>query len=310
MTTEEQVPPVYVDGIIKLHTQLAATYKKALKVAGEVLGFFPYRRNKLFCLYVDLGKDTRITQFKGYFMHRNIILRFLPIVFDKALLYPIRNHGGGEVCISKGITENEIVDILSKNDSMIIRFGFIPIDSNHTFFMSRLAAPRDYLSPMDIILGNVNIDDLGPLVYGFQDIQKLQLVDVPDTLKKVQYKLVDKQYYAPLTTDKEIHCALFAETNNSNDPNAVKVLRWLPGIKGKETEPVTRFSQNGGDYFFELGYVAREENLILHKFMCENDSRLLFGRIRQDKITIDGGIKMFQSNKLKYPRCLYNIPIV
>lgn len=65
----------------------------------------------------------------------------------------------------------------------------------------------------------------------------------------------------------------------------------------------------GGDCFFQLGHIARNENSDLHAFMIKYRSRILFGKIEEDNISIIGGIKMFQSNNVKYPKCLYNIPI-
>lgn len=309
---EHPLPPVYIDGILKLHAQLAKSYHKAMKVAGKVLGFTNQSRssNKAFNIYVDFDASVISTQLRGWFMYRNAILRFLPIEFDKALLYPVRNHGGGVFRQSKGFTEDKIFDCQLESYKKIIRFRPIFVDGDQSFYMSKIADVREYLTPLEYSNGVTKIDDLGPLVYEFPDIQKINLADTPDNLKNKPYTLVGKQYYAPLSTDSEIHCVLFAETDNLHDSNAIKVLRWLPGKKGKETEPLTTYSFNGGDYFFELGYVSRLENQSLHRFMVENDSRLLFGRVNQDKITIDGGIKVFQSNDLKYPRCLYSIPVV
>lgn len=66
---------------------------------------------------------------------------------------------------------------------------------------------------------------------------------------------------------------------------------------------------NGGDLFFEWGYISRTENSELHDFMVDKKSRLLFGKVADKKISIMGGVKTFKTNSLKYPRCLYNIKL-
>lgn len=64
-----------------------------------------------------------------------------------------------------------------------------------------------------------------------------------------------------------------------------------------------------GSCFFELGYISREENSALYKLMVEKESRLLFGKIVSDKITIMGGIEIFFSNDFDFPLSLSKILI-
>ena len=64
-----------------------------------------------------------------------------------------------------------------------------------------------------------------------------------------------------------------------------------------------------GDTFFELGYIAKEQNTTLHKFMVENDSRLLFGKVINNSITIMGGVSMFRNYDYKLPSCLTGLNI-
>lgn len=64
-----------------------------------------------------------------------------------------------------------------------------------------------------------------------------------------------------------------------------------------------------GDVFFELGYVSKSSNRDLHDFMTRNSSRLLFGRIKDDKISLMGGIKIFFEKDFNYPACLIKIPV-
>lgn len=64
-----------------------------------------------------------------------------------------------------------------------------------------------------------------------------------------------------------------------------------------------------GDIFFELGHIAREHNSELHQFMVDNDSRLLFGKIKNNSITIIGGVSMFRTSDYKLPSCLTSLNI-
>ena len=64
-----------------------------------------------------------------------------------------------------------------------------------------------------------------------------------------------------------------------------------------------------GDIFFELGYITREQNSGLHQFMVDNDSRLLFGKIKNNSITIIGGVSMFRTSDYKLPSCLTSLNI-
>ena len=107
-------------------------------------------------------------------------------------------------------------------------------------------------------------------------IDKLRCIDIPfvgDT-----YTLVGENYHAKHTTKNHIECVLFAETDNEHDVNAIKVLRWFPKKRSSET-------MNLSNLFFDLGYISRNENEDLHNFMVNNQSRILFGKIINGKIT-------------------------
>ena len=67
---------------------------------------------------------------------------------------------------------------------------------------------------------------------------------------------------------------------------------------------------NLSNLFFDLGYISRNENEDLHNFMVNNQSRILFGKIINGKITIIGGIKMFLNSKYIFPKALHKIEIV
>jgi hypothetical protein len=207
--------------------------------------------------------------------------------------------------VSKGIKFEELKQTMMERDSFRIVFKPLMDIEDKNFYYSYFWHTSEFATANPT---GVN-DDLGKIVSGFTDINCLKLVDIPYRLTEKDYTLVGKQFYAPYSTDKETYCVLYAQLNNQYDTNAIQVLRWIPENKGKEADQLLGLSPDGGDVFFELGHIARTENSELHSFMVENDSRLLFGKRTGNKIRILGGAKIFETNEIKYPRCLYNIPL-
>lgn len=77
----------------------------------------------------------------------------------------------------------------------------------------------------------------------------------------------------------------------------------------KKVDKIIVKERNCCDVFFELGYISKDENAKLHEFMVENDSRILFGKIKENKIAIIGGLNIFSENDFSYPLCIANIPL-
>lgn len=144
-------------------------------------------------------------------------------------------------------------------------------------------------------------DELGELINIYDYVDTIRCVDIPFVGNT--YNLVGVNYHAEKTAKNRIECILLAETNNQYDDNAIKILRWFPKLKNCD-------SKNLSDHFFDLGYISRNENSELHKFMIENDSRVLFGHIENSIITIDGGINMFLNSEISFPKPLLNIEIL
>lgn len=307
MRTEECVPSKYVDGVEKLHAQLHEEYLKAMKIANRFLGFPTTNpeRHEAFSIFVDFNEAQPLDRLRGFFISRKTIMRFLPIEFDYALLFPVHNHGGGDFKQAHGITYAEIKEAINKRERVRITFRSIPtIEDKVLYSVDFLNSEKMTFAPLEKML-----DDVGLPYSNFSDIDSLSLIDVPDGLGSQSYSLVGKQHYAPYTTDKECHCVLFAQKDNEYDTNAIKVLRWFPVKKGIEVEQLLGFQEDGGDIFFELGYISREENGGLHDFMVDSNSRILFGKAVDNKISITGGVKLFMENEFKYPRSLYNIKL-
>lgn len=298
-------PPLYVDGVEKLHMQLYESYKKAIHISNLTIGIPIPQQEEIFSIFVDTSEEQPVNKLNGYFMFSNIIHRFLPVTFDIALLFPVSNHGTGNINCLKGISYKEIMEWKGSRKLVRISFGVIH-DETDKIFHRILPAVMDAQSPY---LVN-KIDDIGLPVYNFPDISCIKIIDIPNKFIERTYTLVGQQYYAPYTKGKESYCVLFAELDNKYDNKAIKVLRWLPVKKKAEIDQLLGLAPNGGDIFFEMGYVSRQENADLHTFMTDNNSRLLFAKCNAGQITILGGVKIFQDNDFKYPKCLYNIRLI
>ena len=297
--------PRYIDGVIHLHSLLNNSFSQAVKIANSLLGIpLPSKESRMgFSIFVDFSEANSTDKIRGYFMSKNSILRFLPIEFDKALLFPLCDHSRGSQSNIGGISITNLDNLIKKKSR--IRIRFIPINpiEGHVLFNIKVLSEIELPTLND----NLKLDDIGTPVYEFPDINQLSICDIPAELLTRSYTLVGKHYFAPFSKTSDINCVLFAQLDNIYDTNAIKVLRWLPAKKGVESRQLMGLVPDGGDVFFELGYVSRQENQILHTYMVSNDVRLLFGTIRDSAIHIDGGVKLFQTNEFKYPRCLYNI---
>lgn len=296
---------IYVDGVVKLHSQLNNAFTNAIRLADKLVetSLSSEDSRSDFSIFVDFREEQPSDKIRGYFMFNNTILRFLPIEFEKALLFPVHNHGGSDSGQGYGISLKELDDAKLNRSTVMIQFTPIREVKDYTLFNSKM------LSTLSLSSSEApsTIDDIGKPFYEFPDIKQLAILDIPSVITMSNYTLVEKLYYAPFSKDSLINCVLFAQLNNEYDRHVIKVLRWLPTNKGTKKTQLSKERSYVGDIFFELGYMSRDESSELHSYMVENDSRLLFGTIENDVIKINGGIKTFQSNDFNYPRCLYNI---
>lgn len=304
-------PPRFITGIEYLHQQLYEAHLKGAQIANRLLGTPKPDKGKLttFYIYVDFAETQPENKIKGYFSTKYKVLRLLPIEFDISLLFPVVNHGGGTFKKANGILYEDVKNAKYNRIKTFYRFTPVrPWQIQHNKILYNIkSVPNPILSSFS---QTVQLDDIGCPFYSFPDLKELALVNINPEIQNNKYSLVGKQYYAPLTISDDIDCVLFAELDNPYDDNAIKVLRWFPVKKGKEIEQRLGLEPEGGDVFFELGYISRKENSNLHRFMVETNSRILFGNISNDKISIAGGVKIFQTNDIKYPKCLYNIKLV
>lgn len=348
----------YIDGIKKLHAQLDSACKDAYLMSKKYILFSKATSNMIlkrhvFKIFVDFAEEQPKNAVKGYFVFGHNIIRFASVVLDYAVLFPVCDHSGWDNKENrKGITFAEILEMKRNRNKVFIKFS--PKED------SRINDPL-YVAEYKVCTGiSAFLDDIGKPFVAFDDVESLKVCDIPEQLTNNKYTLVGKQYYAPYSKSKEIYCALFAQTNNEYDENAIKVLRWFPKsrteavnerteiekakeelqrrernrfkmteimlemtgsidqndvslqnlrAKIQELKEVIANENSQGDMFFDLGYIARTDNSELHNFMIENSSRLLFGKIENDKISLLGGIKIFFDNDFNFPASLIKIPI-
>ena len=87
------------------------------------------------------------------------------------------------------------------------------------------------------------------------------------------------------------------------------MLRWFPITRQEWDDNVLLENIDSSDIFYELGHISRQENQELHNFMVSNNTRLLFAKAKEDKISIIGGVKIFFENDYNYPVSLFKIPV-
>lgn len=302
--------PNYIDGVIQLHEQLFTSYQKAYEIAKKCVPNLTdrFERIQTINVFVDFREEQNDNSLKGYFVFAGTIFRFLTVTFDCALMF--RAHDHGDVNHSSGLTFSDVEEMKSYRLPMCFSFSYIIGDDSSPKMFRRIRAQSAKDDSPIFQHGMVNPirDDIGLPFYSYNDIQELRLKKFPQRLCSKEFTLRGKDYYAPFSTTEEAYCMLFAQTDNEYDSNAIKVCRWLP------IDKQTRFDSilddiYWGDCFFEWGYISRDENEELHSLMMQNSSRLLFGKIKEDKISLLGGIEYFKNHDVNYPKCLYKIPV-
>ena len=296
----------YVDGVVKLHELLSPACQEAYGIAKKCVPNLSEKSCRVLNIFVDFGEEQPENALKGYFVFDKILFRFLTITFDYALLFPANDHVMFDSYRSKGITFSEIENMIKAKSPYCFIFSPCHGDEGTPKLFRFIRAYS--LTEKDSIFYPIK-DEVGCPFTSLEKIEELCLIDVPQRFSSVQYTLVGKQYYAPYSTDNESYCVLYAEKDNEQDCNAIKVLRWFPVSRQCALDASFFEEVNWGDVFYELGYISRHENAELHSFMLSNKSPLLFAKKLGDKISIIGGAKIFFSNDFSYPACLLKIPV-
>lgn len=223
------------------------------------------------------------------------ILRDITFKISPTIFLPKREDTG--IGIDGKNTISSVVELFKYSQPLFLKFA-----EKRSYY--------PYILPFQVIDPEIE-DDLGKLFFDFEGLDSLKTTNVPKTLKDLSYTLVGVNHQTPYAKTNNTDCILFAETNNIYDSHAIKVLRWFPPIRKMEYDPVLeRFEptppipQHEGIRTY--GYISRNENTSLHEFMI-NNSRILFGKVTNEKIKILGGIEAFKDGELKdryFPHCL------
>jgi hypothetical protein len=152
-------------------------------------------------------------------------------------------------------------------------------------------APKRYV--FGVHEANVELDDLGTTIYDFENLEKLEPIELPKAIKELEITAVGSPFHAPYTIHS-IDCILFAQNYNEHDVNAIQIRRWFPIAKQKKDH---EYIINGT---FMYGYVPRTSNSELHLYMQQNNSRILFAKLIDKKIQILGGIEVFEKELINY----------
>lgn len=308
--------PSYIEGLKEIHLHLLKMFKESI----ENLSFFftlpdKFKSNliswKEISLFVDFYEEQPQDGVKAYLFIQSKIFRFISFNIDYVVLFPVTDHNSGPNgnYNFNGITYEELSNLKRKRSKIVIHFKIGKKFSAKSPILEKTFKEIDLSKTSELFEFESHIDDVGKPYYKFSDVTELKLTNVPQQLLNKRYSLVGKQFYAPLTINREIYCVLFAELDNKYDDKAIKVLRWFPMTREKWIDRSMMNNNYTSDVFFELGHVSRQENQELHDFMVSKSSRLLFGKVINNEITILGGIKIFLSNDLNYPLCLSQIPV-
>ena len=308
MLKEDIIAPIYLSGFKDYHSQLDKSFNEAIKLACRLVPMRDTLRDRLsewreITLFVDFTEAQPDNCIKAYLViGKRRIIRFINFIIDWAALFPVSDHWRDEN--RGGITYDTIIELKQNRKRVYLKFlKYRETSVDHPMFDIKL-------SQKDFEDNTFNAcDDIGKPYYEFPDIQCLKQVDIPNEFLERQYSLVGKQFYAPYTTGNTYHCVLFAELNNQYDDNAIKVLRWFPITRQEWDDNVLLENIDSSDIFYELGHISRQENQELHNFMVSNNTRLLFAKAKEDKISIIGGVKIFFENDYNYPVSLFKIPV-
>ena len=241
-------------------------------------GFLLNNNENLNC-YAAIVDDESIT-----------ILRDVHIEINPLIFFPKEING-----IRIGMLNcKDVRDTLSIFDEK-----FIVLKINKVIISTKKDSDQLFYSFEKIKYNNLKVDELGKLSYDFENLNKLTNIKLLKSISNSQYSFKGSLFSAPKANVKEADCILFAQEGNSFDPNAIRVLRWFPATKKEQIKH---------DGFYEYGYIAKSENSVLHKFMTEKGSRILFAKLSNCKIKVIGGIEVFVGNgKFKeyiFPSCL------
>lgn len=278
---------------------------------------------------------------EGYFIFGNYICRFLPVSIEPATLFPVRDltnwdkdnrKGLSAIDITKLGISDSILSFSPKSNSRVSYPLYYISMSEVTNVIDDIGLPYTNFNDIE----SIKIIDIPQKIINktYSLVGTRYYAPLSNTVNNcycVLFAELNNQYdsnaikvlrWLPqLRADKisQHNEVIFATRTLLNIESRIKRYEkqlqndYIPSIythlknaklKQQELNKKISESNNIGDIFFEMGHISRLDNSELHKFMIENDSRLLFGKIKNENISIIGGISSFISSEFYFPRCL------
>ncbi|MDE6669911.1 MAG: hypothetical protein K2K26_09570 [Muribaculaceae bacterium] len=307
----------------------------------------PAHEERQYLLFIDFTESQPSNAVKGYFVFNKTIHRFLSINIDYAVFFPVRDHSGWDDAAKRGgITiakirefqrkrEKVIITLTRKKDSRISKPLYVAsaYRENQSIFKSNviddIGNPYYFFPDIERLQAVVLPKALKSITYSLVGKQyyaplstKIECYCVLLAQKDNEYDhnaikvlrwFPEKRTVAEgsrrIIISAKDQLTLIKNRGNQGTRrlNTIRVLEQRKKKIQELEEIVKGLDGLNGHYFFELGYISRNENAALHKFMVDNESRLLFGKIDSENISLMGGIEIFFSNDFDFPLCLSNI---
>ncbi|MBR8764879.1 hypothetical protein IX336_000232 [Porphyromonas levii] len=249
-----------------------------------------YRKVNEGVFMTSFGKNSNTVIL--YFVIDGCILRQGSIEVDLAFFFPITDQTNGDILV-EGVSMSRLRSINQENT--FFKFSLKQLSGTNTTLYSKAIIEGEAENTLVK-------DDRGVVWNGMDDIPSLSSAKLPKKLQ-VNYPLVGVYYRARYTKEEDMYCVLVAEIDNPHDASAIRVLRW---DAQKRTDGKISLI---GNVFFDLGFIAKENNEQLHQYMVKNNCRILFAKRHKSTLQILGGIEVLKNDDLYYPNCLLNIPI-
>lgn len=275
------------DDVVSIHKQIRETYER-------LCDLFLKTPEKDMRLWVKCSRKQPEGTLKGYFVIDDVIYRCMSVTFDYLIL--LSEDEGDVKSRRQGVEYSDIERSIKYFESVIYTFSEGAQGPDGAF---NIIAERN---------ANMNIsDEIGLAKRTFPGVVVLQPIDLFEAISNkcdipTEYTLVGMVYYAPHTVEN-CYCALFAQTDNEYDENAIQILRWFPKKKS-ECSKSDFSSVTYLDMFFEMGYIKAVENKELHGLMIAEKTRMLFGEKKGNTIHLLGSTEIFLKEDYYVPKCL------
>lgn len=289
----------FADGVVLMHKKLYDAHNNAYNMASMCIP--DIKRTNTIKLYVNFKNVQPENGIKGTFMFNDIVFRFLTVSFDYAMLFPVIPVNGDRNVIAEGISFDEILKYLNSEKEYILTFSRLRRNLCGTNIL--------YSSQIELCSDSRIKDDISVPYQTDWGIEKLRVLDIPENLKLEKYDFVPGEFYPPLMTNEKIDCVLSVSQSNEQLGSIIWVYRWFPIGRQKKMQNMP-IPNAWGDVFFSLGMVHNRQGEKLCKFMKDNNSNILFGEMKNNKIKIIGGVDIFLKKDIFYPKSFSNIDIL